>query len=224
MGRGNAVTPPGIRGGRPAGRGLLWTVVTLLVQLLVVVSGWGRVHEAPPSPPRTLAVAVVVQPPFGGEPGQLDGRQTWPVGSQVQLTFGVDSDGWTSVLWFSGEGVVSLYPSPGQTGQTGEHSYAVPGPEQWLRLTPTPNEGDFLVLIHGPVADPRVTSTLGAPRPDAVRRLRAALEQEASSWSVTPSGVQRYLPTADGRAIPVRWERIASSHLMVRGWTIKTGG
>lgn len=212
----------GARGGRAARAGAFWTVATLLLQLLLVVSGSARGQEAPPT--RSLAAVAVVQPPFGEEAGVLGSRSTWPEGSQVQLTFEPDTEGWTSVLWFSGDRIEALYPDPDldQTGLTGGSSYAVPGPGQWLRVSRTPPDGDFLALVHGPLPDPRVEATLSSPHPEAVRRLRSALESEAHGWSPNPRGVQRYLPTADGRAIPVSWGRTVSSGAMVRGWTLKT--
>ncbi len=217
----------GALSGRAAGRGLLWTVVTLIVQLVLVVSGWGRMHESPAAPPRgfrTLDTAVVVQPPFGGEPGAVVSGESWPEHSQIQLNFEANSDGWTAVLWFSGDRVDTLYPDPDldQSGFTGGGLYAVPGPGQWLQLTATPPEGDFLALVHSPSADPRVVATLESPTPRAVRLLRSQLEAEAAGWAPNPVGVQRYLPTADGRAIPVSWERTRSIGTLVRGWTVKT--
>jgi hypothetical protein len=213
----------GSRGGWAPGRGLLWTFLVLLAQCIVAASAHGS-HELPrpTSTVLTLAAHAVVQPPLGIEPGAVDDQPTWPVGSRLQLTFEGAQDGWTAALWLSGDTVTSLYPNPaaGESGWTSREAYVVPGEGQWLRLTATPAEGDLLAIVSDlrPVAE--VQRALDDPSPANVRALRSFLERRSQAWVAGPSQIERYLPTADGRAIPVAWTPVRGAPPLVRAWAV----
>ena len=213
------------RSGRAAGAGLLWTIVVLVAQLVVALSAFGanalpRVSE----PTMTLAAQVVVQPPLGLQPGAVESRPSWPVGSKVQISFQGEQDAWTAVLWFSGSTLASLYPNParGQSGWTGTQAYAVPGRQQWLGLARTPAEGDLVAVVTAWEPVPAVQQALDDPSPAKVQALREFLEARRSAWQLGPVAVERFLPTADGRAVPVEWRPRRGAAPLVRTWTIRS--
>lgn len=211
------------RGGRARGRGSLWTVLVLVCQLLVALSAF-RPAEPPPKRDlrRSVAAQIVVQPPLGSDPDSLDAREAWPVNSRLQLTFKAEQEGWTSALWISGDQLVPLYPTAAlrQTGDTGTAPYVVPGPGQWLRLTETAPEGDLIALVNawGPVAE--VERAVAQPTPANVRALRRWLKDRSGHRAIAAES-EHFLPTQDGRAIPVRWESTAGEGALVRAWTVR---
>jgi len=171
---------------------------------------------------RRLAASVVVEPPLGGTPIAASGDTTAEAGSRLQLTFAPSQESWTAVLWFEGDRVVPLYPDParGLLGWTDASTYAVPGPGAWLRLTPTGDAADFVAVVNGLRPDAQIVATLDHPTPTAVRALRRRLETEARARTPVRDGVERYLPTADGRSIPAPWHQISGTGPLVLGWRI----
>ncbi len=213
------------RGGRASRRGTLWTLVVLLAQIVVALSAIGAgAQPRAVEPPMTLAAQVIVQPPLGLEPGAIDARERWPIGSRVQVSFQGEQDGWTAVLWLSGDTVASLYPNParGQSGWTGTGTYAVPGEQQWLRLSPTPPGGDEVVVVTAWEPVPEVQRALDDPSPTNVRALRRFLDSRRSAWHPGGAAVERFLPTADGRALPVEWRARRGAAPLVATWTIRS--
>lgn len=171
---------------------------------------------------RSLAASMVIEPPLGGTPVAVDGATTAEAGSRLQLTFTPSQESWTAVLWFEGDSVVPLYPDPsrGLLGWTAPSTYAVPGPDAWLRLTPTGEEPDFVAIVNGLRPDDQVVAALDHPTPAAVRALRERLESESARRGPVADGVERYLPTADGRSIAAPWYRISGTGPLVLGWRI----
>ncbi len=213
------------RGGRAHGRGGLWTVLVLLVQLCVALSAWGSdLRPRAASPTLGMAAQVVVQPPLGQAPGALESQQTWPVGSRLQLSFAGEQEGWSAVLWLSGDTATALYPNPArdQRGWTAARAYAVPGDQEWMRLTPTAEEGDTLALITAWEPVPEVVAVLDDPSPIHVAALRRTLAARDGLWFEGGADVERFLPTADGRAVPVSWRPMRGGAPLVRTWTIRS--
>jgi hypothetical protein len=213
------------RGGRAAGRGTLWTVLVLVVQLLVALSAWG--HDPRPhavAPALTLSAQVVVQPPLGLPPGPVDAREAWPEGSRVQVSFQGAQDAWTAVVWLSGPTMAALYPDParGQAGWTGTGIYAVPGSGDWLRLSRTPADGDTIAVVTAWAPVPAVQAALDDPSPGNVAALRSFLGARGGSWFAGAPAVERFLPTADGRAVPVDWRPLRGGSPLVKAWTIRS--
>ena len=213
------------RGGRAAGRGLLWTILVLLAQAIVAFSSVGAgAQPRSAEPAMSVAAQVVVQPPLGLAPGAVDERPSWPVGSKLQLSFQGEQDAWTAVLWLSGSTVTALYPDPArdQTGWTGTQPYAVPGEQQWLRLSATPPEGDLVAIVTAWAPVPEVQRALDDPSPAHVESLRRLLEDRSRAWLPGPVAVERFLPSADGRALPVSWRPHRGTAPLVQTWTIRS--
>lgn len=214
--------PPGDRG---AGSILLATALSLQAVVLVALAPAPPPVAATPAPALLgLSAAAVVEPGDGSRPGELSARQSWPAGSRVQLTFEVEQAGWTSVLWFDGpDSVVSLYPSAarGQTGETGPGTaYVLPSEGSYLRLTSSAVGGDFVAVVSSADPDPEVQRVLADPQPGAVRALRDRLEGEAAARHAAPTQAERFLPTADGRAVAVPWAHLAGARRLVLGWNV----
>jgi hypothetical protein len=217
--------------GDDRGRGLRWLVGALVAQatLLVVALGGAFAEVEPPAPPPMLlglSAAAVVEPGDGGAPGALGARDAWPADSRVQLTFEVEREAWTAVLWFDGQDrVVPLYPSPsrGQTGWTvADQPYVLPSEGAFLRLTSTGAGGDFVAVVSSARPDREVERILRDPQPAEVRSLRRRLEQEAGARTGALAAVERFLPTADGRAVAVPWKEIRGTGRLVLGWDVQT--
>lgn len=195
---------------------------TLAAQLL---AGW--LISTAPAPPRTaapshsLSAAIIVEPPLGGVPRALSSTDVAPPGGRLQLSFEPSVESWTAVLWFDGDHVVPLYPDPLQTeqGWTDAVSYAVPGPGQWLRLTPSEGE-EFVAVISSLRPDLDVQAVLARPTASNVRSLRARLEAASDIRHSASDGVQRYLPTPDGRAVAAPWRKVVGAGTLVLGWRI----
>lgn len=198
--------------------------LTLLVQAAIPCLLASRVVPAEPTIPLALSAAAVVEPRLGGRPGALISGEPVASGSRLQLSLETSREAWTAVLWFEGsERVVPLYPDParGQAGWTAaDTTYAVPGPGSWLRLTPTGAEDDFVVVVSSVRPDPEVLATLADPQPGRVRALRGRLEARAGARRPAVGQVERFLPTADGRAVAVPWRRISGDGALVIGWRI----
>ena len=198
--------------------------LTLIVQTAIPILLASRYVPAPPSTPMTLAAAAVVEPRLGGQPGPLVRGAAVESGSRLQLSLETSQEAWTAVLWFEGtERVVPLYPdaSRGQRGWTApETTYAVPAPGAWLRLTPTGTGDDFVVVVSSLRPDPEIVATLADPQPGKVRALRERLEGRADARRPAKGAVERFLPTADGRAVAVPWQRISGDGALVIGWRI----
>jgi len=213
-------------GDRGPGSALLAATLILQAVALVAFAPAPPLPQpvAPPPPPLGLAAAAVVEPGDGTEPGELSARAAWPAGSRVQVTFEVDQPGWTSVLWFDGpDSVVSLYPDPArrQTGETAPGSaYVLPARGSYLRLTSTAVGGDFVAVVSSSVPDDEIGRVLADPQPGAVRALRDRLEQEAGARHAAEVAIERFLPTADGRAVAVPWATLAGTGRLVHGWRV----
>jgi len=203
----------------PAGAGRRWLALTTATQLLLggsaLAHAWLPVAE-PPLPRLVLHGAAVVQEPFG-DAGSLAEQTLWAPGARVQLS--LQSDARIEVLWFSGDAVSRLHPRPGSAG-TAALTLAIPGPGSWMKLTATPPGGDLVVAIAGP-ANPRIDAALTRPTADAVAALRDSLARAAAVYD-DDAAVSRFLPTADGRAVPVPWERAEGTGRAVLAWTIET--
>ncbi|MCO4771687.1 MAG: hypothetical protein KDA24_16765 [Deltaproteobacteria bacterium] len=212
-----ALRPTPLRGG-----GALALVLTVLAQL---VAGWLLAQR--PTPPaalpdlRALSASVVVEPPLGGQPRALAPVDTVPAGGRLQLSFEPSASSWTAVLWFDGDHVVALYPDPAraQEGWTEAVPYAVPGPGQWLRLTPSDQE-EFVAVVNSLRPDREIQAVLANPSPAAVRTLRERLEGTARSRNPIKNGAERFLPTPDGRAVAAPWSTLAGRGTLVLGWSI----
>ncbi len=212
-------------------RHLLFAGVLLLQA--AVIAHPERPLEPPPDPvaaaPLALAAAAVVEPGDGTPAGALGSRAAWPVGSRVQLTFAPEQESWTAVLWFDGpDTVVPLYPvfAAGETGWTDAAApYVVPGEGRYLRLTTTAGDGDALVVVTSRRPDPEVERVLLNPQPADVRRLREALLAEAAARApgLVPVAAERFLPTPDGRAVPVPWRRAVGEGRVAVAWEIHAG-
>lgn len=202
------------------GAGLRLLVLTLLAQAAVV----GFTEKPPPrvTPSLRLAAAAVTESRIGGSLQALRPGEPLEAGSRLQLTFQPSLDSWTSVLWFEGDDrVVPLYPTGDQEGWTAAGtSYAVPGPGSWLRVTPTGATDDFVVVLSALRPDPTVQATLSDPTPDAVRALRRRLEAMSDARHRLTDGVERFVPTPDGRAVAVPWNEVRGTGALVIGWRI----
>ena len=208
---------------RPAaGLGAPLLAFTLIAQLLVPLC---VVPQAPaPEAPsvRSLSAAAVVEPRIGGVPGPLLSGARQAAGSRAQVSFTTSHELWTAVLWFEGnERVVPLYPRRDQAGWTAaETTYAVPGPDAWLRLTPTGAVDDLLVVVSALRPDPHIVATLASPRAERVRALRSHLEARIAHNPAERTAVERFLPTADGRVVGVPWSTVWGTDILVIGWRI----
>lgn len=217
------------RGRHDRGTGGPWMAAALASQGLVAALALGGGFAKPASPPPPpaqggLAAAAVVEPGDGEAPGTLADRESWPAGARLQVSFEADVPGWVQVLWFDGpDHVVPLYPDVAR-GQTGETSagrvYVLPREGAFLRLTPTVSGGDLVAVLWSAEPDPEVRRVLADPRPEAVRALRSRLEAEAAIRKPARNGVVRHLPTADGRAVAVPWERVQGIGRLVLGWRV----
>ncbi len=210
------------RGRSARGSGSLWCVLIVATQLVTAASAIGSQPPNVVPKPLTLAAQVVVQPPLGTPPGLVDSQETWPEGSRLQLSFEGGQEAWTAVLWISGDSVTALYPNPvlGQTGFTAPATYVVPAEGQWLRLTETPRQGDLIAVITAWDPVPDVLDTLDDPSPSRVRALRRWLESRDHQWLMGPWATDRYLPTADGRALPAPWTPVRGRGPLVRTWEV----
>jgi len=205
------------------GAGNTTLLATLTAQLLtgfLIALAYGSDPNPTPSP-RELSAAVIVEPPLGGVARALSATDVVPADGRLQLSFEPSAGSWTAVLWFDGDHVVPLYPDPLQAeqGWTDAMTYAVPGPGQWLRLTPSRGE-ELLAVVSAPRPDPQVLAVLAGQTPSNVRSLRARLETASSSQHAGLDGVERYLPTPDGRAVAAPWRRAVGVGTLVLGWRI----
>jgi hypothetical protein len=195
------------------GRGSQFLGTTVLAQLALAAQVW--MLPPPPAlvpPPLGLAAVGVVELADGSPPQALSASGSYVEGARLQVTVETDRDAWVSVLWFEGpDRVVSLYPAvgAGESGfVAGGTTYAVPSAGSYLRLTPTGPDGDLLAVIASDAPDPRIEAVLLNPTRAAVAALRAELVDHARSRTSIDGKTQRFLPTADGRAVAVPWEQV----------------
>jgi|GEM_PF-2325058 len=206
---------------RLRGAGSLALLGTLAAQLVAGLLIANRPVVAPIDH-RSLAASIVVEPPLGGAPRALSEVDSVPADSRLQLTFEPSGSTWTAVLWFDGDTVTALYPSAlrDEEGWTEQRVYAVPGPGRWLRLTPTGGGADFVAVVSSLRPDPEITAALANPTTDSVRRLRETLSHAAGMRQRVEDGVERYLPTPDGRSVAAPWSRVLGGGPLVLGWSI----
>ncbi len=200
--------------------------LTFVAQTAIALLLAGRtppVEPVRPAVPLSLSAAAVVEPRLGGQPGALTGASL-ESGSRLQLSLETSQEAWTAVLWFEGDDrVVPLYPDPArdEAGWTAAATtYAVPSPGAWLRLTPTGERDDFVVVVSSLRPDPEILAVLSDPQADRVAALRQRLEARANARQPQVGAVERFLPTADGRAVAVPWRRITGDGALVIGWRI----
>lgn len=201
-----------------------WTVhgrPALLATLVVqgVVLALARPAALPEVTPGLSAAAVVVRPLEAPRP-LVDGDRL-AADSRLQVSFAPDAEAWTAVLWFEGDRVQALYPDPhrGQTGWTTPTTYAVPGPGEWLRLTPSRGE-EFLAVVGASRPIQAIERALADPSPARVRALRRELESLAEARRGALVGVERFLPAPGGRAVAVPWNHIVGAGPLVLGWRL----
>lgn len=209
---------------RPAA-GLGTPLLALVLAVQAAIPLLIQTRPAPaiaPSAPLALHAAAVVEPRIGGTPSALTNGAPVEAGSRLQVSFATSLDAWSAVLWFEGDDrIVPLYPTREQQGWTAaETTYAVPGTDAWLRLTPTGETDDLLVVVSALRPDPEVLATLSDPTPARVRSLRARLEERAAQRRPGSAGVERFLPTGDGRVVGVPWNEVSGAGLLVIGWQI----
>jgi hypothetical protein len=178
-----------------------------------------------PTPePLGLAAAAVVEPADGSAPGVLSSRRAYAEGARLQITFETDHDAWVSVLWFEGaDRVVPLYPSSARREEgwvAAGSTYVIPSGSTYLRLTPTGSTGDWLAVVASETRDRRIEAVLANPTPAAVADLRAELMDDARMRTFADGAVERFLPTADGRAVPVTWEQVRGYGRLVFGRSV----
>ena len=197
--------------GRPA------LLATLAVQGIVLALA--RPAALPEVMPGLSAAAVVVRPLEAPRPLRDGDRLS--ADSRLQVSFAPDSEAWTAVLWFEEDRVQALYPDPhrGQTGWTAASTYAVPGPGEWLRLTPSRSE-EFLAVVSANRPIEAVEEALADPSPARVRALREDLQSLAEARRGALVGVERFLPTPGGRAVAVPWNHIVGAGPLVLGWRL----
>jgi len=213
------------RRGAGPGAPLLTLATALQVALLV------RLATLPPPPapspePLGLAAAAVVEPGDGRPPAALLPGSVQADGSRLQITFEADHDAWVSVLWFEGpDRVVSLYPRAARNEEgwvAKGTTYVVPSASSYLRLTPTTSpEGDWMAVVAASRPDPRIEAVLADPDPAAVASLRSELMDAARARTSDAGSVERFLPTADGRAVAVRWEQVRGFGRLVYGRSVR---
>lgn len=219
---------PRVRGS-DHGLGALLLAGGLALQLAVLVG----FAEPAPSPVDLLSVslraAAVIEPGDGSGAGELSSRASWPPDSRLQITFAPEQEAHTAILWFDGpDTVVPLYPrvARGELGHTSEGTYVVPAEGAYLRLTTTSSGGDLLAIVHSPRPDPEVLAVLKDPHPGAVRALRDRLTAEgaAEARGAVADATERFLPTADGRAVAVPWRKQLGTGAVVMTWEVHVAG
>jgi hypothetical protein len=214
-----------VRRGNDHGLGAPLLALGLLVMGGVLV-GFAAVEPSAPEPAAVrFGAAVVIEPGDGSAPGELASRPSWPADSRLQITFRPEQEAWTAVLWFDGpDTVVPLYPrmSQGQWGTTSPGLYVVPSEGAYLRLTTTSSDGDLLAIIDAGEPDREIMKVLMNPDPASVRALRERLEREgaARNRSASAGATERFLPTADGRAVAVPWREQFGTGSVVMTWDV----
>ncbi|MCP4867434.1 MAG: hypothetical protein GY898_01785 [Proteobacteria bacterium] len=213
------------RRGSDHGWGAPLLAAGLLLQAAVLVGFAEPEVSVDDLPPVSFGAAVVIEPGDGTEPGELGSRASWPADSRLQITFRPGQEAWTAVLWFDGpDTVVPLYPrmAAGEWGTTRAGLYVLPSDGAYLRLTRTSAEGDLLAIIDSREPDPEVVDVLMNPRPGAVRALRERLTREGASRnrSASSGATERFLPTADGRAVAVPWREQYGTGSVVMTWEV----
>ena len=212
---------------RGAGGGTPVLIATLAGQLALLVHVALLPPTVVPIEPLALAAAGVVEPSDGSPPGSLARDEVHPDGARLQISFETNHAAWVSVLWFEGDRVVSLYPSVagGETGEiAADTTYVVPSASTYLRLTPTGADGDWLAVVASSRPDPRILAVLADPSPSAVVALRDQLMREARARTSADGATERFLPTADGRAVAVPWEQVRGRGRLVLGRRVRVAG
>jgi len=215
------------RRGSDQGLGTPLLALGLLLQA-GVLAGFATADPPPPPevPPVGFGAAAVIEPGDGTPPGELGSRAHWPADSRLQITFAPEQESWVAVLWFDGpDTVVPLYPLAARDEAgwvVAAEPYVVPAEGAYLRLTTTSGGGDLLAIVNARQPDPEVARVLSDPQPGAVRALRDRLTREgaARARGSADRSTERFLPTADGRAVAVPWTRTFGKGSVVSTWEV----